>query len=281
MSRNKILAIGHSVLDKIHAGDKTETKPGGIHFSALGFIASEFQSEVSLLTTFTKENEKYFAEAYSQVKLIPGYISEQMPVNHLYVYNDKERDEVYEYIPEPLDIARAGNLNNYDAIYLNMISGFDVTLNTLKEMREKFDGIIYLDVHTLSRGVYKNNKRKLRVIPDGMKWIAQADFAQVNETELKMLSEELTENEIVKEFFEKGGKGFVVTRGKEGVKGYHEKNGEIEMLELKAEFPSEKPCVGCGDYFGASFISAYLHTRDFVSALKYANKNSVLFALNA
>ncbi len=279
MQRNKkILAIGHSVLDKIHAGGKTETKPGGIYFSVLGFIASEFPSEVSLLTTFAKENEKYFAEAYSQVKLIPGYVSGQMPVNHLYIYENKERDEIYEYIPEALDIARAGNLNNYNAIYLNMISGFDVTLDALKEMREKFDGIIYLDIHTLSRGVYKNNKRKFRTIPDGMKWIAQADFVQTNERELKTLSDEFTENEIVREFFEKGGKGFIVTQGKKGAKGYYEKNGEIEMLELKNEISFGNQCVGCGDYFGASFISAYLHARDFVTALEHANKKAGEFA---
>lgn len=278
MSKNKILVIGHSVLDKIHSGDKTETKPGGIFFSTLGFIASEFKNEIYLLTSLTKENEKFFRSIYSQINLLPNYLTDKMPINHLYIYANKERDEVYEYIPEPLDIGRAGDLNTYDAIYLNMISGFDVTLETLTEIRKNYNGVIYIDIHTLSRGVFKNNKRIFRTIPDGIKWISNGDFVQVNNTELKMLSDELGESDIVREFFKSGGKGFIITESKNGAKGYFEKEGEIEFAQIRPPKVSEKECVGCGDYFGASFLSEYMHSGDFLSALNYATLKSSQFS---
>jgi hypothetical protein len=46
-------------------------------------------------------------------------------------------------------------LSGFNGIMINMISGFDITLEQLKTIRKNFSGPVYMDVHTFSRGVDK------------------------------------------------------------------------------------------------------------------------------
>ncbi len=280
MSKNKILAIGHSVVDKIHIADIIEIKPGGIYFSVKGFLSAENTCDVSLLTEFTRENEKYFSPEYSNVKLVGDFYSKEMPVNHLFIYKDKERDEIYEYVPTSLNLNKISNFNHFYTIYINMISGFDVTLDDLKKLRSEFNGIIYLDIHTLSRGVFKNNTRKFRTIPEGIEWINNVDFVQANEHEIKTLSDELSFNQIVNRFFDEGGKAFIVTKGKNGIESYYKENNEIKFVRLKPNKISEKQCVGCGDFFGANFICNFINTRNILQSLNITLEKVTEFATN-
>ncbi len=277
MSKNNILAIGHSVVDIIHENNQTKTRPGGIYFSVLGFLTAN-KINLSLLTNFTREHENFFEPVYSKINLLPEYYVPKMPVNHLYIYPNRERDEVYEYIPENIDLNRIDNLNLYGAIYINMVSGFEISLEDLENIRKNFNGIIYLDIHTLSRGVYKNNKRKFRAIPNGEKWITNADFVQVNELELKTISSDADENQIVRKFFNGGGKGFVITEGEKGVRAYYKQNGEILLERIPVKKKSNSQCVGCGDFFGASLIAEIISGKDFIKALNFASEKTQMFA---
>ena len=45
------------------------------------------------------------------------------------------------------------DLNKFDGIFINMITGFDINQKQIEDVRKKFKGLIYFDVHTLSRGV--------------------------------------------------------------------------------------------------------------------------------
>ena len=92
-----------------------------------------------------------------------------------------------------------GNLNLFDGILINMITGFDFNLEQIKEIRNVYKGLIYIDVHTLSRGLDKNLKREFRLIPFFNEWASSVDIIQVNESELRTISKKTDELEIVKE----------------------------------------------------------------------------------
>ena len=77
-----------------------------------------------------------------------------------------------------------------------MITGFDITLDQLKEIRKNFSGLIYIDVHTLSRGLDKYYQRNFRLIPDFSEWAKCIDIIQVNELELYTLFDSKSEKDI-------------------------------------------------------------------------------------
>ena len=137
-----------------------------------------------------------------------------------------ERHERYENITNNLSI-EINDLEQFDGIMINMITGFDITLGQLQEIRKKFKGHIFIDVHTLSRGLGEDFKRNFRVIPDFNKWANCLDIIQVNQSELFTLSQKKNELEVVEEMFKAGVKIICVTKGALGAKVYFKDSNEI------------------------------------------------------
>ncbi|RKY90796.1 MAG: hypothetical protein DRQ01_08655 [Ignavibacteriae bacterium] len=267
----KILVFGHSVIDKINYGKGEISKPGGIFYTiaALASIADS-SDDIYVCTTIDKVNEKLFSPAFKRIK--PNYISysTNIPTVQLNIYDNKERDEKYENVSGNLQF-NISDLNRFDGIMINMITGFDITLAQLKEMRKNYNGIIYFDVHTFSRGLDSEMKRNFRWIKDFKEWAKCVDIIQCNELEVKTLSSKTAEEEIARELISYGVKQIIVTRGNKGSKVYFSKNifltsEEIPALDVK---PVNK--VGCGDVFGAVYFYNYIRNENLIEALTLAN----------
>jgi hypothetical protein len=101
---------------------------------------------------------------------------DEIPKVHLIIHDSEERTECYENVSQNLEIDY-NLLSSFDGILVNMITGFDITLEQLKNIRKHFKGLIYFDVHTLSRG-YDESKtrgfRQLKLFP----WISSVDLIQ-------------------------------------------------------------------------------------------------------
>jgi len=267
----KILIIGHSVIDKINYGKDELIKPGGIFYttSALAYIADP-SDEIYLCTTIDKVNEQLFSPIYSKIN--PMYISysKKIPAVKLKIYENKEREEKYENVLGNLQI-NISDFNQFDAILINMITGFDLSIKQLKEIRKNYNGIIYFDVHTFSRGLDSEMKRNFRKIKDFIEWAKCIDIIQCNELEVKTLSSKTNEEEIAKELIGYGVKQLIVTKGNKGAKVYISKNKLLYSKEIPALDVKSVNKVGCGDVFGAVYFYNYIRNKNLIEALTLAN----------
>lgn len=128
----KLLVIGHSVLDFIKSDREQKISAGGIFYSisALNRLKSAHE-EIFLCSQFDDETYKYFKPEFEKVndKFIQKV--EKIPRVHLNLQKDRERHEAYENITNNLSL-NFSDLISFDGILINMITGFDITLNQLR-----------------------------------------------------------------------------------------------------------------------------------------------------
>jgi len=79
-------------------------------------------------------------------------------------------------------------LADLDALYINLISGFELDLETAQLIRQHFTGPIYCDIHSLLLAVQPNGTRTLRALPNPGAWCRCFDLIQVNEDEMNMMA---------------------------------------------------------------------------------------------
>ena len=268
----KILVIGHSVVDKITTSEGTKTRPGGIFYSASALNAVSSEKDGIYLCTFSSpEYDKLFDPIYSQVNSDYIFDKNDIPVVHLDVDHSCERDEHYKNIISELPVEKIP-LNEFDAILINMITGFDITLEQIISIRNNFSGLIYFDVHTFARGLDEQLHRNFRVIPDFEKWGECIDVLQANETEIKFVFPFQSEKENVRKLFSLGIKQVVVTRSEKGASVFIKEEDEIREVNEKAIETKVINKIGCGDVFGAVYFYNYIRNKSIEDSLKQAVK---------
>ncbi len=269
----KILLIGHSIIDHFEELNGGISKPGGIFYSLLGILSLTGREDEIFLLTCRNENSFHLFEAlYSRVNQTFINKVENMPEVILKTSGSGEREETYKNLSSRLTIDKVNNWNKFDGILINMITGFDITLDQLKTIRKDFRGTIYFDIHTLSRGVDTNMNRIFRPVPHIKEWLANIDILQCNENELKTIVQDKDEFYCAKEILQFGPQIIIVTKGEKGAQAYSLENGEIKSFFLNAERVDAVNKVGCGDIFGAVFFYSYISTRDVNNSLRLANK---------
>ncbi len=274
----KILLIGHSVEDHLLSKDNEMVTPGGIFYSALGYkLVKQDDDDICLNTVVEESNENLFSIVYDNLNKKYLKIKSEIPKVFLTIHEDKERDECYNKVTENLEI-NFDDLNTFDGIQVNMVTGFDITVGQVEEIRKNFKGLIYIDVHTLSRGLEGDMKREFRTIPEFSRWAKSVDIIQVNENELHTLDDEKDALKTINKILSLGVKFIIVTKGNLGARVYWLKNDEINSifisaLKIEKENKEGKSSwqVGCGDIFGSVFFYFYLKTSDLKIALNKAN----------
>lgn len=264
-----MLIIGHSVVDNIYYENERKTNPGGIYYSSIGFNALKQQDDkLVLLTSFSEVDYKYFQKLYSKFDLNYANKLPAIPHVNLYLDGSVERKEHYKNLIGPLTIPAGINFETFDGIFINMITGYDLQPEQFVELRKKYNGIIYLDIHTLSRGVGKDNHRFFRKIPDYEMYLQSVDIVQVNEHELKTITPFDEKEKILENVFELGVKFLLVTKGDEGAEIYSN-DGKYYSVEALKVNPVNK--IGCGDVFGSVFFYSYLSGLKIEESLRKAN----------
>ena len=159
----KLLIIGHSVLDHVEYNGDTTIQPGGIFYTAAGFAnLKQNKDKLFLLTSLDGISDEYFDKAFSLFDLSYSEKTSAIPIVHLKIWDDKEREETFENFTEKLHPDHIVNYNQFEGIFINMISGNDITAEDIVQLRKNFSGKIYMDVHALSKGTDKNGKRVFR-----------------------------------------------------------------------------------------------------------------------
>ena len=274
----KILVIGQSVIDKINSPNNKITQAGGIFYSVLGLNSLIAPAdEVTLISSVSKNSYKYFADEYDKVNKKYLNWSDLIPTVTLNIYNNRERDEQYDSINSSLYV-RNNVLNEYDGILLNMITGYDVSLEQLKRMRQNYSGKIYFDVHSMARRLGEDMKREFRVIPDFSEWAKNVDIIQANESEFNCLSKEKKDIKIAESVLNYGVKYLIKTMGEKGTRIFLKDGDETKSVFLSAFKIKEGTAVGCGDVFGGVFFYNYIKGETLNNILIKANKTSAFAA---
>jgi sugar/nucleoside kinase (ribokinase family) len=175
-----------------------------------------------------------------------------------------------------------------DGILINMVSGVDITINTLQKIRKNFGGYMHLDIHNVVMQTDETGGRTQSSINNWEVWCKSSDTLQMNESELHVITpENLSEYEFAERVLTTGdenyGRALVVTRGKSGVSLFRktkkkvmgEEYFEIDKSDLAAiESNHFVDSTGCGDVFSSSFFYRSISNgkHDYKTSLNFANR---------
>jgi sugar/nucleoside kinase (ribokinase family) len=194
----------------------------------------------------------------------------------LFYHSDERRSEVLSGgVPGWSWAGLQPLLRDLDALYVNLISGFELDLATLQLVRQHFRGPIYLDLHSLVLALEGDGLRTLRPMApaEAAAWCACVDLLQVNEDELAMLAPDGLA--LAATAMGAGVRNLLVTLGRRGVVYFAEagfagiadlrarpRAGAPLRTELVAATPArvdgEGDPTGCGDVLGATYFSRLL-----------------------
>jgi hypothetical protein len=165
-------------------------------------------------------------------------------------------------------------LADLDALYINLISGFELDLETAQLIRQHFRGPIYCDLHSLLLAVQPDGLRTLQPLPNPAAWMRCFDFVQVNEDEMSMMAPDPMGLAAIA--FANGVNSLTITLGSRGVvyfaaPGFDRisdlrraslsaASGAIRTARVPAKPPRHGPGdpTGCGDVWGATYFSRLL-----------------------
>jgi pfkB family carbohydrate kinase len=177
-------------------------------------------------------------------------------------------------------------VRDLDAVYVNFISGFELTLGTTEALRSGFPGPIYGDLHSLLLGMGHDGMRVLQPLPDAPSWYRGFDFIQVNEDELKELSPDPLA--LAAAMMGVGVSLLVVTLGSRGAvyvaapgfdgldpadprRAGGEAGGAVRTALIPGEPVDALDPTGCGDVFGGTLFATLLGGAPVDAAIRAAN----------
>ncbi|MBI3193855.1 MAG: carbohydrate kinase family protein [Ignavibacteriae bacterium] len=279
----KITVIGHLCLDVIHHADGTETQSyGGIFFSVatLANVLSESDVVFPVFGVGDKEYEE-FVERLKQYPNVDtsGVYKFSGPTNqvHLYYKDGGERVECSKHISEPIPWKKIKSKLAVDMVLLNMISGFDITLETLDEIRMELrdDHIpLAMDVHSLSLGIKDDFTRVRRPLEAWRRWLFMLHAVQMNEQEAAgFTTEKFDETTLAKQILALNTKVLTITRGERGFSSFIDDRKHVKQVDSAGITPElAKDSTGCGDVFIAAYCAKYLYSKNIQESLDFANR---------
>ncbi len=295
----RVGVLGSLVWDVIHGRDPREAPVeewGGIAYALAGMDAAlppgwELVPLIKVGRDLAPEAQRFLREL---TRLTPGARCVEVPTpNNRVVLRYQDRDRRCERMSGGVPgwtWAELGPLvSDLDALYLNFISGFELCLGTAQALRRGFAGTIYADLHSLFLGMGRDGVRALQPLPDAPSWFGCFDVVQLNEDEMRQLSDEPLATAAA--VLGAGADVLVVTLGARGAV-YFAGGGR------PADGPADRPAeatirtalvpappvdaadpTGCGDVFGAT-CCARLLAGDSVdeavrAATRFAARNAI------
>lgn len=173
-------------------------------------------------------------------------------------------------------------LEGLDGLYVNLISGFELELETAERIRAAFDGPIYADLHSLLLGIADGGHRVPRALPDRDRWLAAFDMVQVNRPELTLLAQQEDPWHVAEAAVRGGVAAVLVTRGPEGAawvaRGDRPRPWDVHTAARlqRGLAPSQEPGItgdptGCGDVWGATCFIRLMAGESVSAAVEAAN----------
>ncbi len=175
-------------------------------------------------------------------------------------------------------------VQDLDAIYCNMISGFELDVTTAQHLRRGFGGPIYADLHSLTLGLADDGMRFRQPLHAKHDWFSCFDVVQVNEEEMACMGPDPME--VAAEALRRGVALLIVTLSDQGAVYFAqgdfafvhtERRKPVDAALRTARVPAPmvtdvRDPTGCGDVFGATAVSHLLGSDTVEDALRAANE---------
>jgi sugar/nucleoside kinase (ribokinase family) len=194
----RVGVLGSMVWDRIYARDQ-RSEPveewGGISYALAGAVAAatpEWQIvPIVKIGADLAEPALFFLQSMRAFDLDTGVRIVDAPNNRVELrYRDKARrfERLSGGVPAWSWDELAPIIDTLDALYINLISGFELELATAQQLRRAFHGPIYTDLHSIFLGVGPDGTRVPRPLEHWPEWLRCFDIVQMNEDELGMLA---------------------------------------------------------------------------------------------
>ena len=290
----KLGVIGSLVWDQIHGRDPLAPATeewGGIAYALGGLDASLPGGwEIVPLIKVGRDLAREAAELLGTLRhLTPGgrCIEVPTPNNRVVLhYQSAERrcERMSGGVPPWTWLELGPMVRDLDAIYLNFISGFELTLGTAQALRQGFDGPIYADLHSLFLGMQHDGIRVLQPLADAAAWFGCFDVVQLNEDEMRQLSSDPLSLSaqalgagvsLLVVTLGPRGAAYVAAPGFDGWAAARSAQGDFSAYAVRTAL-TPAPAVevldptGCGDVFGAAACARLLAGDGIEAALRHA-----------
>jgi pfkB family carbohydrate kinase len=287
-ARRRLGVIGTFVWDEIHGRDPAQAPVeewGGIAYALAGLDASladgwEIVPLVKIGSDLAQRGRDYLATLR---RLAPDAAAIEVPypnnrVTLRYGSTERRTERLTGGLPGWHWLGLKPLLADIDALYVNLISGWELNLETAQLIRQHFDGIIYCDMHSLLLAVDADGYRVPHVVPNVASWMQCFDLLQVNEDELALLAPDGLA--LAATAMAAGVSVVNVTLGSRGAVYFaapgFERLSDIRRTSLPASaalggpirtalVPAVKPLesgtgdpTGCGDVWGATYFARML-----------------------
>jgi hypothetical protein len=199
MARKKrVGVIGTFVWDVIHGRDPRDAPVeewGGITYALQAFEAAlpnEWEMVPILkVGTDLADSARQFVAGLERAAAGAAPIEVPYPNNRVTIhYQSAERrcEHLSGGVPSWSWLGLKPLLSDLDALYINLISGFELELETAQLVRQHFRGPIYCDLHSLLLAVQPNGLRTPQHLDNVGGWCRCFDLIQVNEEEMTMMA---------------------------------------------------------------------------------------------
>jgi hypothetical protein len=180
-------------------------------------------------------------------------------------------------------------VSSLDALFINIISGYDVSLETLEFALTNAERrpYIHLDIHALVLGPLSTSMpgsdtfgegRKPRGVRKWKRWLNLADSVQMNEFEARWLGDpEINSEAELLAYVERRRNqlavhDIIITRAERGASLYEVRSGEVHHAVAPKNSHSDRSVTptGSGDVFGSAYVFALLNGSTPDAALEEA-----------
>jgi hypothetical protein len=296
----KFGVIGEPCIDYIHReGFDSEKHLGGILYSVVSLAViskksdevypimnlgmDEYENVTSFLSKFKNIKLDFINKCSHNTRVVNLYYKSWSPATDSKTYDREESstEPAFPVIFKQISPA----INIMDGILVNMISGVDLTLDTLIVLRNEFKGYMHMDFHNIVMSTAKDGTRMRSPVKNWRQWCSNCDTLQMNESEISAISEEgLNEYKAAEIILTEGTvKALVITRSKQGASLYQkkikeragEKYFELDKIDVPSvETPDFKDSTGCGDVFASAFFYKLTENNlsDLSASIHFANR---------
>lgn len=188
-------------------------------------------------------------------------------------HSPEERSETALFNFPTLEWQHIKNMSQANFYVINMITGWDLSLEAFQKLSNLHYSNIYLDIHFLVMGIDAHGKR-FPLCPENISsWLKGARFVQMNQREFSIINQdELNLPGFFEKYFQSD-QYLIITQGSRGANLVFRKNSMI----ISKHFPAVPlshivDVTGCGDVFGVGFIWSYLQDEDVYRAVEFANR---------
>lgn len=284
-------------MDYIHRGENTTSKQfGGIMYSlvSLAVISAgkavvypvmnlgndEYDNVTGFLKNLGNIDLSYIKKVEHRTRVVNLFYKDKSSVLNVSTKKTYDREENSTEPTLPVEYEQVEDLlGKLDGILVNLVSGVDITLNSLRKIRSNFTGYLHMDLHNLVMKTFPDGRREQLPVKDWKEWTSQPDTLQMNESELNILTgDNVTEYETAGKILGNDRtKVIAVTRGRSGVSLYrlNDSGEELSRTDVpRIDSPAFIDSTGCGDVFASSFFfkNAENKLNDPLAALNFANK---------